>query len=72
MNQETSEMGDIGWKRPAYARKWHFFAGDGRSLCGGWMTLGNSGEMGDDDSPGNCAKCRRVLKQRHEHTPGKE
>jgi hypothetical protein len=52
---------DIGWKHLSNSRKWHYFSGDGRSLCGGWLTLGASGEFGNDESPENCGKCRRRL-----------
>lgn len=30
-----------GWVLMDNARKWHFFATDGRSLCGRWAFLGD-------------------------------
>lgn len=60
-----------GWKLLSNSRKWHFFDADGRSLCGGWMTLGTGGEFGNDDSPDNCAACRRAVKKLS-FTPNRE
>jgi hypothetical protein len=53
----------IGWKKLDNATKWHFFNDDGRSLCGRWMTLGRIGELGNDDSPDDCAACRKKVKR---------
>ena len=46
-----------GWFRPWESKKWHYFRA-GRSLCGKW---GFPGELsnGMDNSPDNCADCRR-------------
>jgi hypothetical protein len=54
-----------GWAWLFNARKWHYFVAE-KSLCGKWMTLGRSREQGNDDSPDNCAGCRKVLKSRQE------
>ena len=55
-----------GWKHLLNARKWHYFGSDGRSLCKSWLTLSLSGfEQGNDDSPDNCTKCRRILLSRN-------
>ena len=48
-------------------KKWHYFV-DGKSLCGKYMTLGQIElEQGNDDSPDNCAECRRRLLKRKEN-----
>jgi hypothetical protein len=44
--------------------KWHYFGPDGRSLCGKWGFNRMPREQGDDDSPDNCAECRRRLIKR--------
>lgn len=50
-----------GWKWIIESRKWHYFR-NGRSLCGRWATLSNAGfETGNDDSPDNCAECKRKI-----------
>lgn len=51
-----------GWARPASASKWHYFpAGEPRSLCMQWALVGERDDS-DDDSPQNCASCRRKVK----------
>ena len=56
---------EIGWHKLLNARKWHYFGSDGRALCGNWLVLGRPfGEQGNDDSPDNCAACRRKLAAR--------
>ncbi len=56
-------MSKDGWWWPANARKAHYMIA-GRSLCGEWGCLGNAHpEQGNDDSPDNCAECKRRLKQ---------
>lgn len=53
-----------GWSWLFGTRKWHYFTADGRSLCGKWLKLlmtASSLEQGCDDSPDNCAACRRKL-----------
>lgn len=47
-----------GWSRPLNSRKWHYFRG-GRSLCCKWAYFNEELEQGLDDSPDNCAVCRR-------------
>ena len=55
-------QGKPGWKWLYNATKWHYFAQNGHSLCGKWMTLTLDGtETGDDDSTDNCAACRKKL-----------
>jgi len=52
-----------GWTWLFNARKWHYFR-NGESLCRKWM-IWNSGdlELENDDSPDNCATCRKKLKK---------
>ena len=50
-----------GWKKLWNAAKWHYFNGEGGSLCGRWMTFGREFEQGNNDSPDNCALCRKRL-----------
>ncbi len=51
-----------GWTYMANApRRWHYFRG-GRALCGRWMMLKHPSEgyeVDNDDSPDNCAECKR-------------
>jgi hypothetical protein len=49
-----------GWGLPALSRKRHYFV-DGRSLCGDWVFTGPV-ESGNNDSPDNCAGCKRRFK----------
>jgi len=52
-----------GWYRPSNSRKWHYFK-EGMSLCGKWALLRWKSvgyEYGNDNSPDNCASCRRRL-----------
>lgn len=61
--------GREGWGFPAQSRKAHYFvikAGDsvGMSLCGRWGFYGGATEQGKDDSPDNCAECKRRLAKR--------
>lgn len=56
-----------GWGMVMGLRKWHYFrASDGRALCGKGLWLGPIAnlEQGQDDSPDNCAECKRKCKQR--------
>ena len=49
------------------SKKWHYFR-DGRSLCGRWVRFSNNGlEQGMDNSPDNCAECRRRLLKEQEN-----
>lgn len=64
MSEPTEGWADVG------AGRWHYIKPDGRSLCGRWMHLGRSPlEQGGDDSPDNCAECRRRLAKRTERQP---
>lgn len=52
-----------GWA-PCYgSRKWHYFV-EGRSLCRNFGLLGRVElEQGLDNSPDNCAVCRKKLEK---------
>ena len=53
-----------GWARVDYSRKWHYFV-DGRSLCRSYGVFDKvSLEQGNDNSPDNCAICKRKLAKR--------
>ena len=49
-----------GWAMPHGANKWHYFSTDLFSLCMRWVFSGET-QPGNDDSPENCAECRRRL-----------
>lgn len=49
-----------GWTWLFNATKWHYFVGN-RSLCGRWINYGHKREQGNNDSPDNCAACRKKL-----------
>ncbi|MGB9825256.1 MAG: hypothetical protein ACPLRU_01170 [Desulfofundulus sp.] len=52
-----------GWAWLINSRKWHYFI-DGKSLCGKYLLIGSPElEQGNDDSPENCAACRKALKK---------
>lgn len=61
-------MGDIdsdfeGWTWTHGARKWHYYRSL-RAICGGTLMLAHPSEgyqLGNDNSPDNCASCRRRL-----------
>lgn len=53
-----------GWGWPSNAKKAHYFVGT-RSLCLSWAFVGVL-EEGNDGCRGNCAKCRKRLKERNE------
>ena len=58
---------DSGWTWLHNSRKWHYFHYDRTSLCGKFMLLGKTRlEQGNDDSPDNCAVCKRKLKRLRE------
>jgi len=59
-----------GWGWLTNSRKWHYFV-DGKSLCGKWWApwLRNDVEQGNNDSPDNCAECKRRLKKHKEDQP---
>lgn len=53
-----------GWGNLFNSRKWHYFI-EGKSLCGKWMLMGNGNLVdGQNDSPDNCAACRKKLAAR--------
>lgn len=54
-----------GWTNlGGQSKKWHYII-DGRSLCHKWMVWKTHElEQGEDDSPDNCADCRRRLGKR--------
>ena len=55
------EKRNEGWGAPGCSKKYHYFTADGRSLC---MKIGfyrGEREQGNDDSPDNCAECRKRL-----------
>lgn len=55
-----------GWYWPANLRKAHYFV-NFKSLCGRYMCFNKTDlEQGKDDSPDNCAECKRRLKKRKE------
>jgi len=60
-----SEAPEEGWTWLYNSKKWHYFTKNGRSLCGKWWLRGRPlEEDNDDDSPVNCAACRRALEKR--------
>ena len=55
-----------GWGVPRRAlgeRKCHYYA-DGESLCGQAIFYRGPLELGNDDSPDNCARCMKRLAKR--------
>lgn len=55
-----------GWGWAFNARKAHFYV-NGLSLCGRWVIFGGSGlELGNDNSPDNCATCKKKLAAKKE------
>lgn len=55
MSNETKK----GWGWPVNSQKAHYFHG-GLALCRGWAYTGEL-ESGNDNSPDNCAKCKKLL-----------
>ena len=52
-----------GWTWIFNSRKWHYFQ-EGRSLCRNFALLGSADlEQGNDNSPDNCATCKKKLKK---------
>lgn len=50
-----------GWTYLLNSRKWHYFI-NGISLCRKFMLISRPElEQGNDDSPDNCAACRKKL-----------
>jgi hypothetical protein len=55
-------MNTPGWAFLWNAKKAHYFAADGRSLCGRWLFLGQYREPGNVvTSPDDCLACTRKL-----------
>ena len=60
-----SERINEGWTWLVNSRKWHYFTQDKLSLCGKFMLLSLGAlEAGNDDSPDNCAACKKKLAKR--------
>lgn len=53
-----------GWVGTINGRKWHYVIGS-TALCGTTI-WGGTPELGNDDSPDNCAACKRKLAKRKE------
>jgi hypothetical protein len=53
-----------GWNWLVNSRKWHFFALDGRSLCGKFMILGSNEDSSQEDKPSSPDNCKACLKKR--------
>jgi hypothetical protein len=51
-----------GWVWFFNSRKAHYIK-EHRALCGRWLYLGSGYEQGKDDSPDNCAECKRKLQK---------
>lgn len=67
MREQVSETGTAkGWGfLPAVSRKWHYFDGGDRSLCGKVLALVKIPlEKGLDESPDNCAACKERLRRK--------
>lgn len=58
----TSEMKE-GWGFPANSRKAHYFV-DMMALCRKYGFYRGTLEQGNDESPDNCAECKRLLSKR--------
>jgi len=57
-----------GWGWPVSSKKAHYFVNRGstlwkEALCGRWIFF-EPVEQGNDDSPDNCAECKKRLKRR--------
>lgn len=58
-----------GWGWPSGARRWHYFATDGkgslRSLCGTYGWWGDGADLKPDEGPDNddCRACARRLRK---------
>ncbi|MDD5013584.1 MAG: hypothetical protein PHW73_00595 [Atribacterota bacterium] len=60
------EIKKEGWNYLFNSKYWHYFR-DGKSLCGKWAIFSMKDvEQGNDDSPDNCPKCRKILKKEKE------
>lgn len=57
----SSLTSNAGWSWPGNSRKAHYFRADEpRSLCSKWFYIGLR-DPENDDSPDNCAECRKSL-----------
>jgi hypothetical protein len=52
-----------GWGFPGNSKKAHYFV-DGMALCRKWGFYSGPLEKGNDNSPDNCAECKRLLSKR--------
>ncbi len=55
---------DEGWTWPPTDSDWHYFRGQGSSLCGRYLLQGEPVgglHKGHDNSPIHCSLCRRAL-----------
>ena len=52
-----------GWGFSPVSTRWHYFDSDGMSLCKKVGFFQGETEQGNDDSPENCAKCKRLLEK---------
>lgn len=48
-----------GWGKPGASKKWHYFDNDEISICRKWWALLVDLDNTNDDSPDNCAECKR-------------
>ncbi len=51
------------WGLPGTSKKAHYFV-DGSALCRKWGFYYGQLEQGKDESPDNCAECKRILAKR--------
>lgn len=58
-----SKRFEEGWGWPTASRKAHYFV-NATSLCGRWGIFRGELYQGNDDSPDNCAECKRLLEER--------
>lgn len=59
---EPSAARTEGWGFITNSRKWHYYTTDGRSLCRKYMKWSMADlDQSGDNSPDNCAECRRKL-----------
>jgi hypothetical protein len=55
-------MSAEGWGYIANSKKWHYYADGGVSLCRKFMKFTQHDlEQGSNNSPDNCAECKRRL-----------
>jgi hypothetical protein len=61
MNDAETPVNKEGWTWLMDSRRWHYFR-EGRSLCNCFLLWGKPElEQGENDSPSNCAVCKRKL-----------